>query len=223
MKKKWLRFSMGWKAIASVALGVMAVMGWYLLVYSFPSKPFNEEQLIWDAVWLDAWALMFFLVLIVVWCSPSRWRIKAPLLIGVFAFYGLVVISVIFNGTPFGFNGCWGDQKFRTSMVLKFTTWFIPGDYFYKDLPAFYPPIYYYMLALIARLFSIEAFKMIKIGSQLLYLCGPFILYFLWRQLVSRYRAFLVVLFTFLFYSMEKIVPLGAPHAFVANALFIPW
>ncbi|MEA2030201.1 MAG: arabinofuranosyltransferase [candidate division Zixibacteria bacterium] len=223
MRNKWIRFQAKQYWALSAALLAMAAIGSYLLYYSFPCKPFNEEQLIWDAIWLDSWALLFYLIIVVAWFTPMRWHIRAPLLVWVFAFYGLIVISVVFNGTPFGLNGCWGDQKFRTTMVLKFVTWFIPGDFFYKDLPAFYPPIYYYLLSLGARLLSIEAFKMIKIGSQLIYFLGPFILYFLWRRLVSGYQAFLIVLISFLFCSIDKIVPLAVPHEFVANSLFIPW
>ncbi len=204
-------------------LVISLVVGLSLFISSLQGKPFNEEQLIWDAIWLDAWALLFALTAVIIWGSPLSWRIKAPLLIGAFSCYGMVTISLLFNGTPFGLNGCWGDQKFRMAMTLKFATWLVPGDFYYKDLPPFYPPVYYYLLSLGARILSLEAFKMIKVGSLVIYLVGPTVLYLMWRQMLSRYQALVVVLATFLFCSFGKIMPLSAPHAFVANAMFIPW
>ncbi|MFH1373632.1 MAG: arabinofuranosyltransferase [bacterium] len=204
-------------------LVISLVVGLSLFISSLQGKSFNEEQLVWDAIWLDAWALLFALTVLIIWGSPLSWRVKAPLLIGTFSCYGLVTVSLFFNGTPFGMNGCWGDQKFRMAMILKFSTWWIPGDFYYKDLPSFYPPVYYYLLSLGARILSVEAFKMIKVGSIVIYLVGPTVLYLMWRQMLSRNRALLVVLATFLFCSQGKIMPLSAPHAFVANAMFIPW
>ena len=202
---------------------VVLTVGAYLFNYSYSDKPYSEDLLIWDAIWLDFWALLFLFSLLVIWHNTSTWKVRAPLLIGLFSIYGFIAMCLFLDGTPFGLNAIWGDQKFRITMILKFMNWYVPGDFFYKDLSSFYPPVYFYLLSIIARVFSFDAYMMIKEGSLLIYFAGPVILYYFWSKLVSNYRAYFIVLVTFLFCSIGKAIPLGAPHAFIANALFIPW
>jgi len=208
---------------ALIFIFAFCCLGLYLFTYALPSKTFNEELLITDCIWLDAWALGFFIAVILIWISRLSWRWKAGILVGLFSIYGVVMVSLTFNGTPFGFNAYWGDQKFRTAMILKFITFAGWPDFYYKDLPAFYPPLYYYLLSLYARLFSVEAFKMIKVGTLLIYLIGPGLLYCLWRRLVTPFAAALVTICTFLFCSAEMLAMYAFPHAFLANIFFVPW
>ncbi|MBN2227634.1 MAG: arabinofuranosyltransferase [candidate division Zixibacteria bacterium] len=209
--------------LPAVVTAVLLLFGVLLFLYALPEKDFSDELLITDCIWLDAWALAFFLVVVAVWMSGVSRKAKSRLLIGLFSWYGFLVVCLVLDGTPFGINAYWGDQKFRTAMILKFVSFFGWPDFYYRDLPSFYPPVYYFLLSLYARVFSVEAFKMIKIGTMLIYLVGPIVLYALWRKLVSPIQALLVTVFTFLFCSMGKNMPFLAPHAFVANSLFIPW
>ncbi|MBN2227635.1 MAG: arabinofuranosyltransferase [candidate division Zixibacteria bacterium] len=207
----------------AIFLGVFIGLGLYVFVYTLPSKPFSEDLLKTDGIRLDVWAFCFFVVVISVWLSSLSHRWKSGLLVGMFSLYGVIAVSLVFNGTPFGFNAYWGDQKFRTAMILKFITFFGWPDFYYKDLPAFYPPLYYFLLSIYARVFSVEAFKMIKIGTVLIYLAGPGLLYWLWCRLTTPFASALAVIATFLFCSVGMNAIYVFPHAFLANAFFVPW
>jgi hypothetical protein len=220
MKSKLLTLSRIPSYIALVALAAVAL---FLLRYSHFTKHFTEAQLIRDLMWMDAWSLLVLLAAALVVFSDLTRRMKTYLLLGCFSVYGLITISLIFNGTPFSYNAYWGDQRFRQAMILKFASFALPGDYYYKDLPLFYPPLYFYLLSLYARLFSVEAFKMLKIGSQLLYLFGPVLVYLFWTKLVGRFRAIFVAVACFLFASQASPEVIASPHGLLGNTLFVPW
>lgn len=210
-------------AVTGIGLFGYALLAAYLLKYSLISAGFNEERFITDHIWLDSWAMMFFAIVVVIWRSGFSWRSKGLLILAALSVYGVVEIALMYAGTPYGLNAYWGDMQFRIAMILKFIGFLKPGDFYYKALPAFYPPLYYFLLSVYARLFTIEAYKMLKIGSMLIYAFGPFLLYFFWRKLVSPFQAFLVTLSTFLICSFSGSSIQSVPHAFLANSFFIPW
>jgi galactan 5-O-arabinofuranosyltransferase len=198
-------------------------LGIYLFRYALIPKVFTDDLLVRDLIWLDAWALAFFFVTVAIWCSSLSRRAKAVWSLSCLAVYGFITVALIFDGTPFGLNAYWGDKKLRTAMVLQYMSSAGWPDVYYKGLPTFYPPLYYFLLSLWARVFNLEAYKLMKIGTLMIYLGGPFVLYYLWRRIVSPFQAFLITLFTFLFCSSERAVPIVSPHAFVGNSMFIPW
>lgn len=211
------------KICAILGLAAFLFLAAYLWQYSLPDKDFSNVDLVYDLIWLDAWSLAFCFVLAVVWMSGLSRRTKVMVGLIALGVYGFIEIGMLLDGTPFSMNAYWGDQKFRLAMItnLKDLGW--GSDFYYRQLPLFYPPLLYYGLALLARIGSWEAYEMLKIGGQLIYLIGPLLLYFLWRPLLSRTQVWLVVLFTFLVGSLNVPYPLAAPHAFVASVAFIPW
>jgi hypothetical protein len=207
----------------ALALVLFGTLGWYLFFQSLPDKEFTEELLVYDLLWMDCWSLSFFALVVMTWLAPLRWSVRAPLLIVAFSAYGFVTGSLIFDGTPYSYNGFWGDQTFRQAMILKYMTFSWPTDFFYADLPPFYPPAYFLSLSLLGRLFSIEFIKLLKIGSLLIYLLGPVFLYIVWSRLVTAFQAALITIATFLFWSYGEAMPFYSPHAFLANIFFVPW
>ncbi len=211
------------RATITIAFGGFVLLGFYLFKYALPVKSFSEELLIYDTIWLDAWSLGFVLVCAAIWLSPLSGRTKAMLGILALGIYGFVEIAVIFDGTPFSSYAYWGDQKFRQAMILKFMEFGYPVDFYYKSLPPFYPPVLYLIFAGLGNLLSLPAYAMLKTGGMLIYLVGPFLLYWLWKPLVGSLRSWLIVLFTFLVCSFPTPYMLTAPHAFISTAIFIPW
>lgn len=195
----------------------------FLAVRSFANLRFSEEVLIYDLIWLDAWALAFVAVLVAAWYSPVSKTVRARIMVGATSLWGAITMMLIFHGAPYGMNAYFGDQAFRIAMILKFKTFVFAGDYYYKDLPAFYPPVLYWLLGIGAKILGANAFLMVKVGSILIYLVSPLLLYWLWRKLVTPLQAAMIALMTILFVSFDKSAPLLAPHAFLANSLFIPW
>jgi hypothetical protein len=174
-------------------------------------------------IWLDAWAVAFFLVVALLWNSGLRRNVKFILSIGCLSVFGMVAIALIFDGTPFGMNAYWGDQKFRIAMIQKFIHfgWFT--DFYYRDLAPFYPPVYYFLLSLYARIFSVDAYKMLKVGGMLTFMFGPILLYFFWKKMVSSFQAFFITIAGFLFCTTTIHFQFFSPHAYPANLFFVPW
>ena len=206
-----------------LTLFLYIVFAIFLFIYSHPAKVFSETQQIYDLIWLDAWIIAFFLAMVIFWNSRLSSNSKFILSIGCLSIFGVIVVALIFDGSPFGMNAYWGDQKFRIAMILKFINfgWFT--DFYYKGLPSFYPPVYFFLLSLYAKIFSLDAYKMIKIGSMLTFLFGPILLYFFWKKIVSSYRAFFITVGGFLFCTTSIHFQLFSPHAYIANLFFIPW
>lgn len=211
------------KVLKAAGLLLFVRAGIYLFDYTSWSKPFTEELLINDRIWLDFWALAFVAALVIAYNTNLRLRFRSLLMIALLGVFGFVAVSLILDGTPFGTNAYWGDQKFRTAMITHYFAFGNWGDMYYKDLPSFYPPIYYYLLAIVAKVTSLKPFMMLKAGTLAIYLVWPFLLYFLWRRVLSPMRAFGVTLATFLFCSAMKSIPFSAPHAFIGNSAFIPF
>jgi len=199
------------------------IFGALLLAYSHPAKAFSEDLLITDLMWLDAWSLAFFLALITYWKCPCSTTKKSLVSLLYLSLFLIVVNNLILDGTPYYLYGYSGDQKFRQAMVLKFMTFFSLGDFYYKDLPAFYPPLYYYLQAIFAKIFSIEAYKMAKIGQILIFALFPVILYYFWRKIVSPLQAIIITFLAFLYCNYSNAAQFFSPHTFLAYALFIPW
>ncbi len=215
-----------WQTLGVLTTALLSLVGFgaavYLFTMSHAARQFSEEQLIRDMIWLDAYAVLFFLLTVGICLSPLRRHTKAWLMVCHFSIYGFVTISLLLSGTPFSMNGYWGDQAFRQAMILKFQTFPTPGDFYYKDLPPFYPPLYYLLLSFYSRIFGVEAYKMLKVGSLLIYMFGPSLLFIMWRKIVSPLQAMFITLATYLVVS-GRLYPLLVPHAFLADSFFVPW
>ena len=223
MRKKFIHRILSEISLERVLGIIYLIFGALLLAYSHPQKTFSEDLLITDLMWLDAWSLAFFLALITYWkCSSSTCN-KSLVSLLYLSLYLIVANNLILDGTFYYLYGYSGDQKFRQAMVLKFMTSFSLSDFYYKDLPAFYPPLYYYLQAIFARIFSIEVFKMAKIGQILIFAFFPVILYYFWRKIVSPVQAVIITFLSFLYCNYSNATQFFSPHTFLAYALFIPW
>ena len=197
--------------------------GILLFVRSFPLRAFDQERLIYDLIWLDGWSLAFVTIVVILWRAPFRtgWRIFSLLLS--LSVYSLVFTAIVFDGTAFGLNAYWGDQQFRIAQVLHFMYFGWDTDFFYKNLPPFYPPLYYFCLSVYAKLMSVDAYKMMKIGLWILSVIVPGGLYLLWRKLVSPLQALLITFAAVLLTGDRIPFVFHSAHQYIGNMLFFPW
>lgn len=209
-----------WLTLCAV---VYTAIGVVMFAVAFANSRFTEEGLIYDLIRLDVWALSFLFMLGAAWFSRVSASARSWIIVLATSVWGAVTVALFFHGTPYALNGYGGDQAFRLAMILKFQTFGMPGDFYYRGLPPFYPPVLYWLLGTLARVFSAPSYVMMKVGTELLYLLSPIALFLVWRRLVSPTRAAMIVLFNIVFLSFGKAAPLVAPHAFLANSLFIPW
>ena len=188
------------------------------------AQEFNLQTAgIYNLIWLDAWALLFVTFLFVLWHASTGRGQRHYVVLWSLAFFGFLGLSLIFIGTKFPENGYWGDEKFHIAMVQRFMQSFAPADYYYHNLPAFYPPIYFYLLALLGKIGNHPAYATLQLGTRLLFLAMPFALYHLWRKVVSPTRALLVTCAVMLVDMGGNFMLVNVPYAFLANSLFVPW
>lgn len=213
------------RGMVTLAVAVVTVLlsAALLFAYAYDNKSYCQEQVIRDMIWLDVWALLFCIAAIVAWKAPVSVQLRNICLMGLFGIYGFIAVSLIFDGTGFGLNAHLGDQSFRQAMILRFTTDWLPGDFYFKQLCVFYPPVYYGLLAVWGRVFSVEFHHLLKVGHQLVYLLGPILLFWLWSRIVTNTQAALIALATYLTAAYAMSIALVSPPAFIGNALFIPW
>ena len=214
------RISLTWLAIGSA---LFLATGALLFKVCYPNERFTDELLIYDLIRLDIWSLGFLGILLLTYFARLGSTARSWGIVIALSVWGAVTTAIFFHGTVYGLNGYGGDQAFRIAMILKFETFAVPGDFYYRGLPPFYPPVLYWLNGLIARIFSINAYHMIKVGTVLLYLCSPVALFLLWKKVVTETQAAIVTLFCVVFASFGKAPAMVAPHAFLANSLFIPW
>lgn len=211
------------KVVAFFFLASFILYGIALFIYSNRSKDFSDKLLTYDLVWLDSWALAFFFTLVVIWIARNSVRLKTVLSLLSLTVYLVVTNHLLLDGTPYYLFGYGGDQAFRQAIVLKFMAFVKPGDFYFKDLPVFYPPLFYYLQAIYAKIFSIEVYKMSKIAQTLIFVFTPVLLFYIWKKFVTPLQSFLITITTFVYCNFGASLVFLSPHTFLAYTFFIPW
>jgi len=175
-----------------------------------PLLTYQARALILALVLLGWWA----------WTTPDTGRTGSlrvdlvPIIAGTIAALAMATSLV---GTPFAAGGLGGDQSFRTASVTRFAdTWHLV-DFAVVDLPAAYPPSYFWLLGRIAALADVEPWRMLKIGAIGSSLIVPSIAYLGWRRLVSGQLAALMAVVPLMVENFYE------PYAWLALAAFVPW
>src|SRR5262245_49255966 len=112
--------------------------------------------------------------------------------------------AILLNATPFAPLGAVADQGYRTAYLTKFAhTWSLV-DYAYKDLPSFYPPLFFWVLGRLSSLLGIAPWKMLKVGLLASAFLVPTAGWLLWRPIVGPRRAAAVVIVTALTFQEDR-------------------
>lgn len=75
----------------------------------------------------------------------------------------------------------------------------LPQDFTFKGFSAFMAPLYWYCLALYARIFQIAPYKMIKVGFLFSYYVLPILLYEVWKKIFDKKLSLLITIVSFIF------------------------
>ena len=126
--------------------------------------------------------------------------------------------AILLNANPFAPIGWALDQGYRTAYLTKFAHTGRLVDYAYRDVPAFYPPLWFWTLGRTAALLGVPAWQMLKVGTILAGVLVPVAGYLLWRPVLGPRRAAVVVVVTSLAFQEWYV-----PHLWVAIAIFVPW
>lgn len=135
--------------------------------------------------------------------------------------YFVGMYGLLYQGTEYGANGHWGDNGNRLAEICKMMAYgSFFQDWYLKDLPSYYPPGWFALMAVYAKVLGIEAYQSVKFGYLLIYLIYPWLLFFSWRKLVSPLASAAIVVVTLLFAHRQMD---WVYYESVTLGLFIPW
>jgi hypothetical protein len=134
-----------------------------------------------------AWSrvVLFLFFVVGIWLiyrkkqQPAAWLFLFGLAIAVFYFAMSWPLKKMFWGDS-------GDEVYIFSFLTRAMSAHPFGDYFYAHLPAFYPPLYFWVTGLIARFFVHSGIGAAKIGALGVFLLWFFEVYYLQKFYWSR-------------------------------------
>lgn len=203
-----------------VGVILLFVLGLYLYGQAKGYSYLSDDH-VKDLMRSKLFALAFILIafFVIYW---KREKPYAPALaVFLLSVYFVILYGYLFRGTEYGMNGHWGDNGNRLAEICKmmaYNTFFT--DWYLKDLTSFYPPLWFYLMALYAKLLSIEAYQTIKYGYLLIFTVYPWLLYGMWKKVVSKGVAAAVTIAT-IFFAYKYLDWIYYEH--ITIALFIPW
>lgn len=212
----------GWAPRLFILLSiiVLAVLGYNLYSqvtgYTYLSE-WHVKDLMRAKFWSIAWLLISFAVVF--------WKRRSPmapwLAVLALSMYFVFLYGLLFRGTEYGQHAHWGDNGVRIAYIRKMMDYgTFMTDFYLKDLPPFYPPLWFAVMALYGKVLSIEAHQTIKFGYLFIYLIYPWLLFYCWRKVVSSAAAAAVTVAT-IFLAHKHLD--WAYYEHITAALFIPW
>jgi len=197
----------------------LAIIGYFLFA-QFADYTYESNSHILDLFRAKLWSifLVIFFAAILYW--KRRSEIAPTLAVLAVSIYFVIIYSILYRGTEYGLNGHWGDNGFHLSMVRKMMAYNYFADPNLKDFTSSYPPLYYYVMAIYARILGLEAYQTLKFGYLFVIIFYPWFIYFSWRPLVSRKAAAMISVATIFF--AHRYINYG-PQAHMTAVLFLPW
>jgi galactan 5-O-arabinofuranosyltransferase len=197
------------------AIGVVATVGMVVAVLFAPTAERGDPTVEVLTQLLLAVGVAVTIGVLLMRLPPAATGFLIALLTGLFLCGGA---AVMLNATDFAPLGVVADQSYRTAYITKFAHGWGLVDYAYRDLPSFYPPLYFWILGRLSALLDVEAWKMLKVGLLAVAFIVPTAGWMLWRPLTGPRRAAVVVVATSLLFQDWYV-----PHLWLATALFVPW
>ena len=171
---------------------------------------------------LAALQLLFYLFLVLGIGAYLFWRRE-------FFFVGLVSIIFSLSFLIISFNailpwwGLTGDEIFIFAFLEKVRSGGIFADFFYSGLPPFYPPFYFWVVGLLAKVFGLTAIKSGFLGVVLILFAVPWLIYF-WLVARGEKNFWLLVLLPTTVYVVSSwSAIIVKPYEFISAVLLIFW
>lgn len=202
----------------------LVALGAVLLGFVLLSRLVDQSSLVvgeepWLTMWLELAVLITGGLLLCLWALPwvTGDTIKFTLATGLISLLFAGIVLVTLQGTPYTLDALSGDQGLYTAYVTKFAAYAGNVDAVYRDLPAFYPPLYFYLLGRLADWLQVEPYRMLKFGLLGSTLIMPFLLSWSWRRLLPLPFA-AAAAFTLLVEQQWY-----KPAEWLTMVLFVPW
>ncbi|MFX0071609.1 MAG: arabinofuranosyltransferase, partial [Candidatus Hermodarchaeota archaeon] len=180
------------------SIGNIAIV---LMISLFP-------RFFWDEPYRNiicAIIVLSFFIIFIIFNQPNSkikiFKIDYKRNIILFTLFNLAILYFLFYRTVFSPNGIAADNFYRSALITQMAYSGYPQDFAFKGFSAFMAPLYWYVLALIAKLFQIESYKMLKIGFLISYLILPILLYEVWQKIFNKKVSFFITALSFTFIS----------------------
>jgi galactan 5-O-arabinofuranosyltransferase len=196
-------------------IGIGAVVGTVAVVALAPTAVTGDPTVDVVTQVLLALAVGLGVLVLALRFRPTTTGFLLALLTGLFLCGGA---AVLLNATDFAPLGAVADQSYRTAYLTKFGHHWGLVDYAYKDLPSFYPPLFFWVLGRLGALLGVAPWKMLKIGLLASAFLVPVSGWFLWRPIAGPRRAAAVVIVSSLAFQDWY-----NAHLWLAIAVFVPW
>ncbi|WP_079990798.1 arabinofuranosyltransferase [Haloarcula sp. CBA1127] len=139
-----------------------------------------------------------------------------------FSSFVTCTLIYLFATTEFGMGGISGDAAFHTAYITKFSEKWGLIDYYYKDLPSFYSPGYFYILGKFAWVFGLEPYHMMKWGAIFAAWSLPIANYHFWRFIANGWDAAKITYVIFLTPTLFlNLIP--NTYTVLSYVIFVPW
>jgi len=196
----------------------LATIGYFLFA-QFANYTYESERHIQDLFRAKMWSIIIILLTASILYLKRKSDIAPALAVLMVSLYFVIIYAILYRGTEYGLNGHWGDNGFHLSMVRKMMAYNYFADPNIKDFTSSYPPLYYYLMALFAKLLGLQAYQTLKYGYLFVFLLYPWFIYFSWRPLVSR-RVAAVISVATLFFAHRYLNYSAQVH--MTAVLFLP-
>lgn len=203
-------------AFTLVTFGVAAVVA--MLLYGVIEGAPGEIALrpFWD-MWSLAAVITFVGWAVVSFALPLTENRKFYLVLAGLSVFMVAIVALALKDTLYTLDAIEADQRFYTAFVTKLAAQWGYGDVVYEGLPAFYPPLYFWLLARLANVVAIEPYITLKIGVLLTAFLMPYGVAWLWGRSIA-YPIAVGSAFAMLFYQEWF-----KTAEWLSLVLFVPW
>lgn len=173
-----------------------------------------------NRAWAMVLAVVFIGVLLVL--GLALWRGASPALAGLAA--GLLAtwfaftLRTILHATPFGFGGLLADAGRQTAMATRYSVTAAPSDAWIPNLPAEYPPLYFWLVGRGAAVLDKPAWQLMGEAEVLTMSAAVIVGFLLWRRLLPPWVALAVVGLTLVAFGDPR-----KPYEVITVVAYLPW
>ena len=207
--------------IAVIYAFIFVVIGLYFAFSGGGYYDYKSPEKLNDWIQLRIWIILSLFMAILIYYSTLRRSTKLWSWILTLSFYFVIFYALLYKGTDYGLNGHWGDNGNRMALIAKFREFSsIFQDWYFKDLPSFYPPLWLFLSGKFAWLFGVEGYKTIKLGYFVIYALYPPALFFVWSRIAPRRAAFAIAFVTIFLRDIHLDY---VYYEHITAAFFTPW
>ena len=200
-------------------------LGLLALIFLYSTFP----KLFWDEPYRNIICAIivfsFFIIFIILNQPNSKFKIfkidyKRDIIL--FTIFNLAILLFLFYRTEYGLNGIHQDNFYRSAYTTQMAYSGYPQDFAFKGFSAFMAPLYWYILAVFAKIFQIKAYKMLKIGFLAAYYILPIILYEVYKKFFNKKISFFITVIFFTFIANYEELLFWVDHL-ISYMFFIPF